>query len=45
MIVYLQKENLVVLNKDADLLFIRLDKNRNGEIDFREVEVKVQTLY
>ena len=33
------------LNKDADLLFIRLDKNRNGKIDFREVEDEVQTLY
>ena len=32
-------------NKDADLLFIRLDKNRNGKIDFREVDDEVQTLY
>ena len=45
LIVYLQKENLMGLNKDADLLFIRLDKNRNGKIDFREVEDEVQTLY
>ena len=32
-------------NRDADLLFIRLDKNRNGKIDFREVEDEIQTVY
>ena len=45
LIVYLQKENLMILNKDVDLLFIGLDKNRNGKIDFREVEVVMQSLY
>ncbi len=45
LIVYLQKECLMGNNKDADLLFIRLDKNRNGKIDYREVEDEVQTLY
>ena len=44
LIVYLQKECLMSNNKDADLLFIRLDKNRNGKIDYREVEDEVQTL-
>ena len=43
--VYLQRENLLSTNKDADLLFIRLDKNRNGKIDYREVDDEVQTLY
>ena len=42
---YLQKEGLMNNNKDADLLFIRLDKNRNGKIDYKEVEDEVQTLY
>ena len=42
---YLIKENLLVVNKDADLLFIRLDKNRNGKIDYKEIEDEVQTLY
>ena len=45
LMVYLQRENLLSTNKDADLLFIRLDKNRNGKIDFREVDDEVQTLY
>ena len=45
LLVYLQKQCLMTTNKDADLLFIRLDKNRNGKIDFREVEDEVQTLY
>ena len=44
-LVYLQKECLMTTNKDADLVFIRLDKNRNGKIDYREVEDEVQTLY
>ena len=42
---YLQNEGLMNNNKDADLLFIRLDKNRNGKIDYNEVEDEVQTLY
>lgn len=45
LLVYLQNQCLMTSNKDADLLFIRLDKNRNGKIDFREVEDEVQTLY
>ena len=45
LMVYLQRENLLSNNKDADLLFIRLDKNRNGKIDYREVDDEVQTLY
>ena len=42
---YLRKEYLLSSNKDADLLFIRLDKNRNGKIDYKEIEDEVQTLY
>ena len=45
LIVYLLKEDLLTTNKDADLLFIRLDKNRNGKIDYKEVEDELQTLY
>ena len=45
LIEYLKKEYLLDNNKNADLLFIRLDKNRNGKIDFNEVEDEVQTLY
>ena len=42
---YLENNNLMTNNRDADLLFIRLDKNRNGKIDFREVEDEIQTVY
>ena len=42
---YLQNNGILTNNKDADLLFIRLDKNRNGRIDYPEVEEEIQTLY
>ncbi len=45
LIVYLQNRGLFGSNKDADLLFIRLDKFRNGQVDFRNVEDELQTLY
>ena len=45
LMIYLQKEGLLTNDKDADLLFIRLDKNRNGKIDYREVEDEIQALY
>ena len=38
MVVYLANNGLLDNNRDADLLFIRLDKNRNGKIDYPEVE-------
>ena len=43
--VYFVNNNLVENNKDADLLFIRLDKNRNGKIDFPQIDDELQTLY
>ena len=45
MMVYFVNNNLVENNKDADLLFIRLDKNRNGKIDLPEIEYELQVLY
>jgi len=42
---YFQKENIYYNPKDLDLLFIRLDKNRNGKIDYKEIEDELQTLY
>jgi Ca2+-binding EF-hand superfamily protein len=42
---YLQNNGLLENNKAADLLFIRLDKNRNGKIDFPEVEEEIQPVY
>ena len=45
MMVYFVNNNLVQNNKDADLLFIRLDKNRNGKIDFQTLDNELQVLY
>ena len=45
MIVYFTNNGFLDNNKDADLLFIRLDKKRNGKIDYPEVEDEFQTLY
>ena len=45
LIVYLQKKGLFTTNKSADLLFIRLDKFRNGQVDFRNMEEELQTIY
>ena len=45
MMVYFANNGLLDNNKEADLLFIRLDKNRNGKIDYPEVEDELQTLY
>ena len=42
---YLDSNGLLSNIRDADLLFIRLDKNRNGKIDFFEVEDEIQTIY
>ena len=45
LIVYLQNRGLFGSSKDADLLFIRLDKLRNGKVDYRNVEDEIQTVY
>ena len=45
MMVYFVNNNLVENNKDADLLFIRLDKNRNGKIYFQTLDNELQVLY
>ena len=43
--VYLRNRGLFCTNKDADLLFIRLDKGRKGKVSFSDVEDEVQALY
>ena len=45
MLDYLQNNGLLSNNRAADLLFIRLDKNRNGRIDFKEVGDEIHALY
>ena len=45
LVVYLQNRGLYNSSKDTDLLFIRLDKNRTGKIDYGNVEEEIRTLY
>ena len=45
LIVYLQKNGIFISNKLADLLFIRLDRGRNGNVFYKDIEDEVQTLY
>ena len=45
LIVYLQNKRLFSSNKDADLLFIRLDKYRNGKVDYKNVVDELQPIY
>jgi len=45
MFYYLQNNGLLSNNRAADLLFIRLDKNRIGRIDFSIFEEEMQALY
>ena len=42
---YLKKYNLTEDSLNVDLLFIRLDKNRNGKIDFVELADEIEALY
>ena len=42
---YLVNNHITDNKRDIDLLFIRLDKNRNGRIDFSEIEDEIQTIY
>ena len=43
-IMYLKKNYLYGNSVAADLLFIRLDKNRNGRIELKEVEDEIKSL-
>ena len=42
---YLNDNDLLDESINVDLLFIRLDKNRNGKIDFAEVADEIEALY
>ena len=42
---YLKRNCAFTCTKQTDLLFIRLDKNRNGKVDYSEVEDEVTPLY
>ena len=45
MMEYFYNNGMLDNMREADLLFIRLDKNRNGKIEFYEVEDELQTIY
>ena len=45
LVLYLKKNNIYTNSLEADLLFIRLDKNRNGKIDFKEIYDETHPLY
>ena len=42
---YLKNNDLLDESLKVDLLFIRLDKNRNGKIDFTEIADEINALY
>ena len=45
LITYLKKNNNYIDSLNTDLLFIRLDKNRNGKIDYKEIYDETHPLY
>ena len=45
LVIYMTKNRVFTNQKDLDILFIRLDKNRNGKIDFSEIYNETHPLY
>ena len=45
LVVYMKKNRIFTDNKELDLLFIRLDKNRNGKIDYKEIYDETHPIY
>ena len=45
LIKYFEDNGILENMREADLLFIRLDKNRNGKIDYYEIAEELPTLY
>ena len=45
LVVYMQKNRIFTKDKELDLLFIRLDKNRNGKIDYKEIYDETHPIY
>ena len=43
--VYMKNNRIFTDNKELNLLFIRLDKNRNGKIDFKEIYDETHPVY
>ena len=45
LVVYMEKNRIFTNEKELDLLFIRLDKNRNGKIDYKEIYDETHPIY
>ena len=45
LVVYMQKNRIFTKDKELDLLFIRLDKKRNGKIDYKEIYDETHPIY
>ena len=45
LVVYMEKNRIFTNDKELDLLFIRLDKNRNGKIDYKEIYDETHPIY
>ena len=45
LIIYLQKYGLFTNNREADLLFIRFDRNRNGKVEYQNLYDEFHPLY
>ena len=45
LIIYLQKNGLFTNNREADLLFIRFDRNRNGKVEYQNLYDEFHPLY
>ena len=45
LLIYIQKKGIFFDENACDLLFIRLDRNRNGIIEFEEIEKEINTIF
>lgn len=42
--IYVKRHEIFTNDKDFDLLFIRLDRNRNGKIDYGEIKIDIEPI-
>ena len=45
LLIYIQKKEIFIDENACDLLFIRLDRNRNGIIEFEEIEKEINSIF
>ena len=44
LLIYIQKKGIFINENECDLLFIRLDRNKNGIIEFEEIEKEINSI-